>query len=210
MSKSKGNFYRLADIEAKGIDPLSLRYFYMTAHYRAYLNFTWTALESAQQSLDELRSQISSIKEQVSRNTLSQEKLGKIDEYRKRFGEALENDLNMPEALAVVWEVIKSNIPSQDKYDLLVDFDEVLGFGLSNISQLKAEEMKLPESNATILSYTQAPLSGPTISRLDERELARQQGDYGTADKLREEIKLTDKLTLEDTNRGTVVKQTSD
>ncbi|MBI5619927.1 cysteine--tRNA ligase, partial [Candidatus Gottesmanbacteria bacterium] len=210
MSKSKENFYRLSDIEAKNFDSLALRYFYMTAHYRAFLNFTWTALESAQASLNELRAQVLSIKNQVSRHTLSPEKVEKVDAYRKKFGEALANDLNMPEALAAVWEVIKSNIPSQDKYDLLMDFDEILGFGLKNVSQLKVEEMKLPKSSATILSYTQTPLSGPTISRLDERELARQQGNYGTADKLREDIRLIDKLTVEDTSGGTVVKRTSD
>ncbi|MFZ5845565.1 MAG: cysteine--tRNA ligase, partial [Patescibacteria group bacterium] len=109
MAKSKNNFYKLSDIEARGFAPLALRYLYLTAHYRTFLNFTWEALQAAQASLDELRSQISNLKSQISkRSTLSSEKLQKIDKYREKFKEALENDLNIPQALAVAWEVAKS------------------------------------------------------------------------------------------------------
>lgn len=131
MAKSKGNFYRLDDIEAKNFDPLALRYLYLTAHYRAFLNFTWESLQASQKSLEQLRGQVESLRLQASeRRVLSHEKLAKIDAFRKKFEDALTNDLNMPQALATVWEMLKSNIPSQDKFDLTLDFDEVLGLNL--------------------------------------------------------------------------------
>jgi len=123
MSKSLGNFFRIEDIADKSFDPLALRYFYLTAHYRKPLNFTWEALSAAQNALTELRAH-------ASRNSLSNEKLDKIDLFRDKFDMALANDMNIPQALAVVWEVVKSNIPSRDKYELLLDFDEVLGLNL--------------------------------------------------------------------------------
>ncbi|HLD24694.1 MAG TPA: cysteine--tRNA ligase [Patescibacteria group bacterium] len=132
MAKSKGTGLSVAEVEERGFDPLALRYLYLTAHYRTRQNFTWEALGGAQSSLNELRARISNIKNQISnRKTLSQEKLEKVDTYRKQFDAALAGDLNTPQALAVVWEALKSNIPSQDKYDVLLDFDEVLGLRLA-------------------------------------------------------------------------------
>jgi len=136
MSKSLGNFYTIEDVQKKGFDPLALRYFYLTAHYRSFLNFTWEALMSTQNAINELRSSIANLKT-AERSILSEDKLKKIDAYRKKFDGSITDDLNMPQALAVVWEVVKSNIPSPDKYDLLMDFDEVLGLDLSVVRKLE-------------------------------------------------------------------------
>ncbi len=131
MSKSLGNIVTVEDVVKKDFDPLALRYFYFSANYRKPLNFTWEALAAAQNALIEMRTVISNFQyPMTNRNTLSEEKLEKVDAYRKKFDDALANDFNMPQAVAVAWEVIKSNIPSQDKYDLLLDFDEVLGLEL--------------------------------------------------------------------------------
>ncbi|MEK7544006.1 MAG: cysteine--tRNA ligase [Patescibacteria group bacterium] len=206
MSKSLGNIVSVDDVVAKGFDPLALRYFYFTAHYKKPINFTWEALGGAKRALEELRSAISNIKYQISnRNTLSTEKLEKIDTYREKFNEALGNDLNMPEALAVTWEAVKSNIPSQDKYDLVVDFDEILGFNLSKVTSDVQKNYTAPKSGVPISSNV--PLSGPTIVQIDNRELARQKGDFTTADRMRLEINIKDKLTILDTASGTVVKK---
>ncbi|KKU86399.1 MAG: Cysteine-tRNA ligase [Candidatus Gottesmanbacteria bacterium GW2011_GWA2_47_9] len=186
MSKSKENFYRLADIENKGIDPLALRYLYMSAHYRAYLNFTWEALDSAQNSLRELRTAISNFQFPISkRNTLTQEKVEKVDAYRKKFDEALGNDLNMPQALAVVWEVVKSNIPSQDKYDLLIDFDEVLGLNL----RLATGDRR------------QAEISQEVQALAKKREELRRDKKFDEADAVRKQIEGKG-YTVEDTSDG--------
>ncbi len=189
MSKSLENFYTVEDVVQRGFDPLALRYFYFTAHYRSQQNFTWKALANAAKSLEELRLQASSIKHQaLKRNTLSQEKLAKVDEYRKKFDQALANDLNMPQALAVVWEVIKSNIPPGDKYDLLLDFDEVLGLRLSAISRQPSE---VPQDIKTLAQ---------------EREELRKQKKFKEADGVRQQIEDLG-FVLEDTPSGAVVRK---
>ncbi len=182
MAKSKGNFYRLADIEAKGFDPLALRYFYLTAHYRKPLNFTWEALEGAQNSLKELRSFVSRITSDVSRTILSEDKLKKVDAYRKKFNAAIADDLNMPQALAVAWEVVKSNIPSQDKYDLIMDFDEVLGLGLSAV-------------------YEQEPIPDDVKALVAQHEKLRKEKKFKESDEVRKQIEGKGYL-VEDTPQG--------
>lgn len=192
MSKSKGNFYSVKDIEAKGYDPKALRYLCLTAQYRSFLNFTWQALESARQSLAELRATVSHIKDQLSeRSTLSNEKLQKVDEYKRRFNEALENDLNTPQALAVVWEALKSNIPSQDKYDLLLDFDEVLGFDIRNVGEESKRESDIPAEIQSLLR---------------KRNELRVEKKFSDADKARLQIE-HEGFVLEDTPDGTRVKK---
>jgi len=164
MSKSLGNYYTIEDIVKKGFDPLALRYFYLTAHYRKPLNFTWEALTAAQNALSELRSH-------ASRTSLSNEKLEKIDVYRDKFDTALQNDLNTPQALAVVWEMMKSNIPARDKYDLLMDFDEVLGLHLGKNFESKA----IPEEIEKLIT---------------SREQLRKEKKFAEADAVRKQIEL--------------------
>ena len=118
---------------------------------------------------------------------------------------ALSDDLNTPTALAVLWEAIKSNIPSEDKYDLAISFDEVLGLGLSKLNIITEEKFKLHESKGSVVNLTGVPLGNSTIVRLDNRELARIKGDFVKADKLRNEIKEKDSLIIRDTSAGMIV-----
>lgn len=129
MSKSLGNFFNIQDILDKGIDPIALRYLYLGAHYKKPMNFTWQSLDSSAKGLKRLQSLVVSLKTS-SRTALSSEKDSKISEFRDKFIEAINDDLNTSKALAVVFEMLKSNIPSEDKYDLAISFDEVLGLGL--------------------------------------------------------------------------------
>lgn len=168
MSKSLNNFYTVDDIKKKGFDTLSLRYLYLGAHYRDPLNFTWESLAASQNALEKLRNQVASLKNQTDRTVLSGEKESKIDGFRNEFMEAVGDDLNTPKALAVTWEMLKSNIPSQDKYDLAMSFDEVLG--------LKLSEAKIAE------------IPGNIKAMIAEREKLRSEGKYGQADKIREGI----------------------
>ncbi len=190
MSKSKGNFYRLADIEAKGYDPLALRYLYLTAHYRTFLNFTWNGLDAAQNALRELRNHIVTLREQMQqgeRVQLSPEKLRKVDEYRQSFTHALSLDLNLPRALSVVWEVVKSNIPAGDKYDLLLDFDEVLGLDLAHVSGKPVAEIPAE------------------IQQLGDKRFAlRAAKKFSEADAIREQLTAKG-FEVKDTATGTVV-----
>lgn len=177
MSKSLGNIYTVEDVMDKNIDPLALRYFFFTAHYRKPMNFTWEALSGAQKALEELRAAVINFHPPVggqmsNRNALSQEKLGKVDAYREKFNDALANDLNMPQTLAVVWEVVKSNIPSSDKYDLLVDFDEVLGLEFKRESRIENRE-DIPKEIQNLLH---------------QREVLRKENKFSEADEVRKQI----------------------
>ena len=178
MAKSKGNFYRILDIEDKGFDPLVLRYFYLTAQYQTFLNFTWEGMTAAKNSLTELRNHMRSFRAD-GRNVLSGEKMEKIDAYRQKFDSAIANDLNTPQALAVVWEVVKSNIPSQDKYDLLTDFDEVLGLQLGRTEEIPADIQAL----AT------------------KRDQLRREHQFVSADTIRKDIE-SKGFVVEDTPQG--------
>lgn len=192
MSKSKGNFYRIEDIQKRGFDPLALRYLYMTAHYRSYLNFTWEGLVNAAKSLEELRLQVSACQRvSVSRNTLSTEKLVKVDAFRDKFKATLEDDLNMPQALAVVWEVVKSNIPSRDKLDLVLDFDQVLGLDLGKLSVVSYQRSAVPEEIQLLMTT---------------REELRKNKKFEEADRIRKQIEEKGYMA-EDTSTGSVLKK---
>lgn len=159
MSKSLNNFYTLGDIEEKGYSALDFRYLTLTAHWRDKLNFSWESLESAKNTLSRAKKIVSGISE-----------IGKVDEeYSKKFKSALENDLNMPEAIAVFWQMLRDDkIKSEDKKATALDFDRVLGLNLA-----KTEKIEVPDEVKKLVS---------------EREKARSEKDYARADKLREQI----------------------
>ncbi len=168
MSKSLKNFYTVQDVVKKGFDPLALRYLYLGAHYRDPLNFTWDSLGASQTALLKLKSQVVNLKSQNNRTILSEDKQSKIDEYRDKFMGAINDDLNTSEALAVLWEMLGSNIPSADKYDLAMNFDEILGL---NLGEMKIVE--IPENIKNLIK---------------EREKLRSEGKYAEADKIRRQI----------------------
>lgn len=167
MSKSLKNNYKIADLEKQGFGPMALRYLYLTCHYRQQLNFTWESLKSARTAYQSLSSQYFALRGQKERSKLSAEKLQKIDDYNLKFREALENDLNLPQALSVTWAVLKSNIPSADKYDLLTSFNEVFGF------QFTEEIITIPSEIQDLA---------------EKRSALRKKGKFAEADKLRVEI----------------------
>lgn len=177
MSKSLGNFYTLRDIKQKGFEPLALRYLYLTAHYRDMLNFTWESLRSAQNALDKLRETI---------RAWDEPKIG-CAEFEQQFKDAVNNDLNTPQALAVMWSLLKSDYPASAKAKSLLEMDKVLG--------LKLEE------------YVAKPLEIPIAVQklIEQREKARSRMDFEKSDALRKEIvKLG--FEIEDTPEGPKVK----
>jgi cysteinyl-tRNA synthetase len=177
MSKSLENFYTLEDVEKKGFEPLALRYLYLTAHYRDPLNFTWESLQAAQNGLNNLRQLFLASKMQTDRTVLSEEKEQKVTDYSDRFTRAINDDLNTSAALAVLWETLKSNIPSEDKYDLAMSFDEVLGLGLNNIANT---------TNPTNIANDGLP--GEVQWLVRDRDKAREEKDWGKSDELRQKI----------------------
>lgn len=166
VSKSLGNNVLVTDLIEKGFSPLAHRYLVLTSHYRKGLNFTWSSLAGAQTAYEKLKTFIKNA--DGSRKTLTEQKLKKIDQFRERFIEAINNDLNFPMSIAVVWEMIKSNIPDVDKRDLLLDWDKILGLGLSEVN-----EDAVPENVRQL----------GTI-----REQLRKEGKFVNADEVRGEI----------------------
>lgn len=187
MAKSAGTGLTLSDVIEKGFDPLDLRYFYLMAHYRSKQNFTWNALASAQITFNKLREFVISLRKQTSRQQLSQEKLSQFDQFRQDFVTSISNDFQIPQAVAIMWNMLKSNIPSQDKLDLLYEFDQVFGLKLSEI-----QEEKIPEE----------------IQKLaKDREEARKKGDFVTSDNLRKQIAEKGYI-VEDLQEGFKIKKT--
>lgn len=194
MSKSLNNFYTIDDVIQKGFSPKALRLLYLGAHYRDELNFTWDTLTASQTAWDRLIHMANGWKKEEGRTELSGEKLEKIEEYRSRFFTTMEHDLHTPEAVAVLWEVTKSNIPSGDKYDLLCEFDEVLGLGIAEAASQRdgdEKEAAVPQNVAELAT---------------QRWLAKQSKDFMTADTLRKKIE-SEGWVVTDNDAGYSVKK---
>ncbi|MBI5079669.1 cysteine--tRNA ligase [Candidatus Wolfebacteria bacterium] len=180
MSKSLGNFYTLKDLENKGFDPLAFRYLILTAHYRSKLNFTWKSLEAAQNALDNLREIVKNLGEK--RATADQNAKTKI--YEKKFALEINDDLNAPKAMAILWQAVKDgNLSGPSKKQLLLDFDKVLGLGLD----LKRKKPpKIPQEIKDLA---------------EKREKSRIHKQFIQADALRKKIESLG-YKIEDTNYG--------
>lgn len=186
MAKSEGTGFTLSEIIKKGYDPLALRYLFLNAHYRSKQDFTWQNLSTAERSLYSLRQFAIALKKNPSRLVLSEEKNEKLQQYQKRFVQSLEDDINISSALAILWEMLKSNIPSEDKYETLREWDQVFGLGL-----MTWEEETIPEQIRSIIQ---------------KRNQARKRNDFKTSDMLRDKA-LTLGYILEDTPNGTIAKK---
>ena len=132
MSKSLKNFFTLRDLEAKNLDPLSFRYLVLGTHYRKKLNFSWKSLASAENALNNLRVEVREIKARKDTAKTDDKKL--VSNYKNRFNLALGDDLNVPKALGILWEVVKDKKISNDgKLGLIYDFDGVFGLSLKSL-----------------------------------------------------------------------------
>ena len=175
MAKSEGTGYSLSEIKEKGFNPLSLRYLFLTAHYRSKLNFTWKSLEASENALNKLYDFMRSnavIARESQRPKQSRNYTQIIENYEKQFQRALENNLDTPKALAIIWEMIKSKeLNYNDKKTALLKFDKVLGLGLDKITTKKIE------------------ISDEVKKLIKQREEARENKDWKKADELREKIK---------------------
>ncbi len=167
MAKRDGNVYTLVDIAQKGFEPLAMRYLFLTAHYRSKLNFTWESLASAKNALNNIRQNLSFYKEK----DFSQDRI--VSSFRN----AIDDDLNMPRAVAVFHEALKSGVSKVE----LLKMDEVLGLELAD-----TQEQKLPTGAQKLL---------------DQREAARAAGNFGKSDELRE-VLMKMGVEVEDTTDG--------
>ncbi len=183
MAKSGDNFIRLQTLKERGIDPPALRYVFLTARYSSPIQFSWESLEGADTAWKKLR-------DFMSRATLDNSGTQKtnpesIEKYKKQFVEFINDDLDTPKALALVWEIVKDdNIADTDKRELLLDFDRVFGLELD-----KKPVIEIPENIKNLIK---------------ERDLARNNKDFAKSDQIRQEIEKFG-FVVNDTPEGTTV-----
>ncbi|MCE2464541.1 MAG: cysteine--tRNA ligase [Dehalococcoidia bacterium] len=165
MAKSAGNEFILSDLEERGFDPLAFRYLCLTARYRHRMNFTFSALRAAERALTSLR-------DRVWQWRSLPELAGNLEaiEWSARFWEAVDNDLDMPGALAVTWNMLHSDLEDWYKLDLLLKFDQALGLDLDRTSQGNH-------------------LPAGITSQVDRRSFYRRSAQYEIADQIRNNLK---------------------
>ncbi len=169
MSKSLSNFITLETLKEHGVTPLAYRYWLLQTHYRKQLTFSWEALEAAEAGLKHLYSEVSKLQVTSYQLPNKNERLKDYKITASKFLEAINDDLNTPQAIAIIWDAISNK---QINYSTLLDFDKVLGL---NIKALKHENIK------TVISDDVQKL-------LDARTEARAEKNWAESDRLRDEI----------------------
>ena len=183
MSKSLNNLYTLEDLKEKGYEPLTYRMFNFTSNYRNKINFTWEAMDAAKTALSRLREGY--LKHSEGTEKVSEEELSELE---NRFHEAINDDLNMPMAMSIVWDIIRKPNKSKDYQNLLLKFDEVLGLDLKNYQK---EENEIPEDIQELVN---------------QRNQARSNKNWAESDRIRD-ILITKGYTVKDSKEGTIIEK---
>ncbi len=180
MAKSGDNFLTLSSLIEHGYDPLDYRYLCLTAHYRKQLSFNWEALTGAQQAYASLKNKVLLVK-----NGTDEKGASIKADYEQRFIEAVADDINMPQALAVLWDALKDErMGSKEKYALALLFDSVLGLALSTVG-----EMIIPEE---------------VLQLVAQRDEARKRKEWQASDRIRDQISALG-YEVRDTPQGSVI-----
>ena len=188
MSKSLGNVYTITQLEEKGIEPLAYKLFCYTAHYRTKLNFTFEGAMASQKALNRLRE--SYIKHKNGTNNVDE---SIIKEYKLKFLDAINDDLNMPLAMSIVWEIARNEKKANKLAELLLDFDKVLGLDLQNSEKYlkKQNDLELPDE---------------IIELLERRKKAREEKNWALSDEIRDSLKEKGYM-VKDTKEGMTVEK---
>lgn len=186
MSKSKENVYRVYDLLKQKYDPLALRYLYLQTHYRSEMNFTFQALDAAQNALTNLRKEMLKLKDAM----------GKSEAFHTKFVEALDDDLNTPQALAIMWDMMNSHEDNGRKLATLFMMDEVFGFNLKKYyeEQRHRPAEKIPQEVHELVA---------------ERQQLRKAKHFSAADHYRNKIKKLG-YAIKDTIDGTEITRLED
>lgn len=179
MSKSKGKTLTVDTLIENGYDPLSYRFLCLQSHYRKQLTFSYSSLDGAENAYKKLKNKV-----------LSLSKDGEVDnkvfdKYKNKFVSYLEDDINTANAISVIYDVLKAETSESTKFELIKDFDNVLGLELTientNNSEVDEEYIK---------------------SKIEERNDAKKNKNYELADSIRNEL-LEKGIVLKDTREGT-------
>ena len=159
------------------------RMFNFTSNYRNKINFTWEAMDAAKTALSRLREGY--LKHSEGTEKVSEEELSELE---NRFHEAINDDLNMPMAMSIVWDIIRKPNKSKDYQNLLLKFDEVLGLDLKNYQK---EENEIPEDIQELVN---------------QRNEARTNKNWAESDRIRD-ILITKGYTVKDSKEGTIIEK---
>jgi cysteinyl-tRNA synthetase len=175
MSKSLGNTYTLEDLMGKGICPLVYRYFCLNAHYRNKLNFTWEGIKATRVSYERL---LMGVLEH--NNAKSEVQKDFIKNALEEFESVINDDLNVPKALGIVWNLVRNEIKSHDIYELLLKMDSILGLGFENATENLEKSRQCNQGDQEI--------STEILQLVERREQARLDKNWKLADEIRNEL----------------------
>ncbi|MFA5828278.1 MAG: cysteine--tRNA ligase [Candidatus Shapirobacteria bacterium] len=181
MSKSVGEVYTIRALKEKGFDPMVYRYLAINSHYRKGMTFSLDGMATAELSYRKLLSMVLRWKQNGTPG-------GKVSkDFKQQFVEAIENDLAMPEAMAVVWKLAKSDLADGDKLATILDFDKVLGLKLDR----ESIEEKVPEA---------------VVVMAKNRQRCKEEKKWAEADTIRNEIRELGYI-VEDTKEGYIIRK---
>lgn len=183
MSKSKGEFLTVSLLENKGYDPLAYRFFCLQSHYRNQLVFSYDALDISSNTYTKLKNKVKNIKENAN-GEINKEI---VNNYQNKFKEAIENDLNTSLMLTCLYDILKEDVNNNTKLEIIKSFDNVLSLDL-----LEEKEKTIDEE---LVKYIEEQIA--------KRNLAKQNKDYETADKIRKELEEKN-IIIKDTREGTI------
>ena len=167
MSKSLGNNYLLSDLQAKGFDPLVFRYFCLNVQYRQKINFTWDGMTAAKTAYEKLCAQLAAHK---ASNVPTDKQV--LADFKQRFEDAINDDLNVPLALGVLWTMLK--LPkSKDVYNLALTFDKIFALDFDKVKEKEPETIDVPDDIRQLA---------------EDRLVARKEKNWAESDRLRNVI----------------------
>ena len=176
MAKSSGNVFLLDELISRGFDPLSFRYLCLTVRYRRRMNFTFNSLRAAEKALTNLRHRVWVWNSLPSLPELPEDAL----EWRNKFWSLVENDLDLPGALALTWDMVSSGLPAQAKLALVLEFDQIFGLDLKTVPAAYS----LPDT---------------VTAAIEQRAVLRAKTEYVPADEIRADV-LSQDFLVEDTS----------
>lgn len=193
MSKSANNITTVADLKEKRINPLAYRYLCLNNHYRSKMVYSEESLNFAQTSLEKLYKKIGEFKnDDVAANSNNDE----VEKYKESFYKSINNDLDMPAVLALVWEIVKdAKLSNKEKYNLLIDFDKVIGLNLSEVDYqiIGNQEDYLiethDENGMPLWTDDISFLPKKILQKLNERKSFRENKNWEDSDRIRNELK---------------------
>ncbi len=191
MSKSTGGFLRVATLMDKGYDPLAYRYFCLNAHYRVQMAFSWESMDAAVTAFERLRAKAIELRSAAPEpvDPADEDAVDRAIQYADEFLAAAQDDLNMPQALAAMWTMLRDPaVTKAEAYVTLLEMDKILGFGLDTIQPRKVE--------------ISDELTQQVQKLIDDRNAARKAKDFALADEIKKQI-LALGVTIKDTPKGT-------